>query len=516
MKKYLTPALAVIAVIAIVLCIVFAGQRGVKQEDYDALNAKLTDAEAAAKTAAEAAAKEKEEAVAAKTELEGQVADLTTKLTDAEAAAKTAAEAAAKEKEEAVAAVQATADEAVKAKTELEGQVADLTAKLTDAEAAAKAAAEAAVKEKEEAVAAAQAAAETDTKTKIDEAVKAVQDKADAAKTAFEGQIADLNKQLEEAKEAATKDADAAAKALADAADAAKAELEGKVTELTDKLAAAETAKDEAVAAAKKELETAKEEAVAAAKKEAEEAKATLEAKVAELEQKIADAAKGEEKPEEKPAEPAAEDAVMDHAAYVEAELDSAVCVETYVQATQSWWDNKITVYAQSKDGAYFIYNMACTEEDAAKLVPGAKIRVKGFKSEWSGEVEITDATFELLEGDTFVAEPEDITAVLGTDDLINHQNEKVLFKGLTVAAQDDGAAFGRKNPTDPDDLYVRFTTADGQVFNFCVEYYLTNENSDVYKAVEGLQIGDVVDVEGYLYWYEGPNTHITAVTKAQ
>ena len=516
MKKYLTPALAVIAVIAIVLCIVFAGQRGVKQEDYDALNAKLTDAEAAAKTAAEAAAKEKEEAVAAKTELEGQVADLTTKLTDAEAAAKTAAEAAAKEKEEAVAAVQATADEAVKAKTELEGQVADLTAKLTDAEAAAKAAAEAAVKEKEEAVAAAQAAAETDTKTKIDEAVKAVQDKADATKTAFEGQIADLNKQLEEAKEAATKDADAAAKALADAADAAKAELEGKVTELTDKLAAAETAKDEAVAAAKKELETAKEEAVAAAKKEAEETKATLEAKVAELEQKIADAAKGEEKPEEKPAEPAAEDAVMDHAAYVEAELDSAVCVETYVQATQSWWDNKITVYAQSKDGAYFIYNMACTEEDAAKLVPGARIRVKGFKSEWSGEVEITDATFELLEGDTFVAEPEDITAALGTDDLINHQNEKVLFKGLTVAAQDDGAAFGRKNPTDPDDLYVRFTTADGQVFNFCVEYYLTNENSDVYKAVEGLQIGDVVDVEGYLYWYEGPNTHITAVTKAQ
>ncbi len=534
MKKYLTPALAVIAVIAIVLCIVFAGQRGVKQEDYDALNAKLTDAEAAAKTAAEAAAKEKEEAVAAvqataddavaaKTELEGQVADLTTKLTDAEAAAKTAAEAAAKEKDEAVAAIQATADEAVKAKTELEGQVADLTSKLTDAEAAAKAAAEAAVKEKEEAVAAAQVAAETDTKTKIDEAVKAVQDKADAAKTAFEGQIADLNKQLEEAKEAATKDADAAAKALADAADAAKAELEGKVTELTDKLAAAETAKDEAVAAAKKELETAKteletakEEAVAAAKKEAEEAKATLEAKVAELEQKIADAAKGEEKPEEKPAEPAAEDAVMDHAAYVEAEQDSAVCVETYVQATQSWWDNKITVYAQSKDGAYFIYNMACTEEDAAKLVPGAKIRVKGFKSEWSGEVEITDATFELLEGDTFVAEPEDITAALGTEDLINHQNEKVLFKGLTVAAQDDGAAFGRKNPTDPDDLYVRFTTADGQVFNFCVEYYLTNENSDVYKAVEGLQIGDVVDVEGYLYWYEGPNTHITAVTKAQ
>jgi hypothetical protein len=41
------------------------------------------------------------------------------------------------------------------------------------------------------------------------------------------------------------------------------------------------------------------------------------------------------------------------------------------VQATQSWWDNKITVYAQDQDGAYFLYEMACSEEDAAKLVPG-------------------------------------------------------------------------------------------------------------------------------------------------
>jgi len=211
-----------------------------------------------------------------------------------------------------------------------------------------------------------------------------------------------------------------------------------------------------------------------------------------------------------------AEDAVMDHAAYVEAELDTAVCVETCVQATQSWWDNKITVYAQSEDGAYFIYNMACTEEDAAKLVPGAKIRVKGFKSEWAGETEITDATFELIEGDAFIAEAEDVTALLSSDELILHQNEKVLFKGLTVAAQDDGEPFGRKNPAQPDDLYVRFTNADGLVFNFCVEYYLCNENTDVYRAVEGLQIGDVVDVEGFLYWYEGPNTHITAVTKAE
>ena len=36
--------------------------------------------------------------------------------------------------------------------------------------------------------------------------------------------------------------------------------------------------------------------------------------------------------------------------------LDSEVTVETYVQAKQSWWEDKATVYTQDKDGAYFVY----------------------------------------------------------------------------------------------------------------------------------------------------------------
>ena len=63
---------------------------------------------------------------------------------------------------------------------------------------------------------------------------------------------------------------------------------------------------------------------------------------------------------------PAAPATVMTHDEYIAAAMDSAVTVETYVQATQSWWDNKITVYCQSPDGAYFAYEMACTEADAA------------------------------------------------------------------------------------------------------------------------------------------------------
>ena len=188
------------------------------------------------------------------------------------------------------------------------------------------------------------------------------------------------------------------------------------------------------------------------------------------------------------------------------------------MQATQSWYEDKIKVYAQSPDGAYFIYNMACSEEDAAKLVKGTGIRVKGYKSEWSGEVEIVDATFELLEdGSHFEAEVTDVTDKLGTDELIQYQNALVCFKGLTVEPYDEsGAAFAYKNAENKtDDLYFK-VSKDGQIYDFCVEFYLCGQDTDVYKAVEALNVGDVIDMEGFLYWYNGANPHITKVTPAQ
>ena len=216
------------------------------------------------------------------------------------------------------------------------------------------------------------------------------------------------------------------------------------------------------------------------------------------------------------PAEGAAEVAPMSYAEFTAAAVDDPVCVETYVQAKQSWWDDKATVYTQDQDGAYFLYNMACSEADYAKLVAGQKIRVTGFKAEWSGEIEIVDASFELLDGDSFVATAADVTDLLGKDELVEHQNQLVSFKGMTVEAYDEsGAAFAYKNEADKtDDLYFK-VSKDGQTYDFCVEYYLCNEETEVYKAVENLKVGDTVDLEGFLYWYEGPNPHITAVTAA-
>lgn len=210
---------------------------------------------------------------------------------------------------------------------------------------------------------------------------------------------------------------------------------------------------------------------------------------------------------------------VMTYEEYAAADVDTEVVVETYVQAKQSWWEDKATFYTQDRDGAYFIYDMPCSEEDYGKLVPGTKIKVTGYKAEWSGEFEIIDAAFEIQEG-SYIAEPEDVTSLLGKDELIDRQNQYVSFKGLTVEAAGQDEA-GNDVPflyswdgsgQDGDDLYFK-ASLDGETYTFTVESYLCDNTTDVYKAVKELKIGDTVDMEGFLYWYEGVNPHITSVT---
>lgn len=197
---------------------------------------------------------------------------------------------------------------------------------------------------------------------------------------------------------------------------------------------------------------------------------------------------------------------VMTYAEYAAAALDSEVVIETYIQGKQSWWDNKGTFYLQDKDGGYFVYEMACTEEEYNNLTVGTKVKVTGYKTEWYGEVEIVDAKFEILEG-TYVAEPTDVTALLGKDELVEKQNMLVSFSSLTIEKIE------YKNNEPGDDIYVT-VSKDGASYDFCVEIYLTGADTDVYKAFADLKEGDVVDMEGFLYWYNGVNTHITAVVK--
>lgn len=233
-----------------------------------------------------------------------------------------------------------------------------------------------------------------------------------------------------------------------------------------------------------------------------------------------------EEAAEEAATEAAADEkseGVMTYAEYAAADVDTEVTIETYIQAKQGWWENEgvgvATFYTQDQDGGYFLYNMPCSEEDYNdKLTVGTKIKVTGYKSEWSGEVEITDATFEVEEGE-YTAEPVDVTDLLGSDELTDYMNQYVAVNDLTVAASTD--ADGNEvaylynydgSGSQGDDLYFNVTAGD-ETYTFTVESYLCGSDTDVYKAVEGLNVGDTIDIEGFLYWYNGAQPHVTSVT---
>ena len=215
---------------------------------------------------------------------------------------------------------------------------------------------------------------------------------------------------------------------------------------------------------------------------------------------------------------------VMSYDEYMAAEVDDAVTIQAYVQAKQSYYAEQgtATVYLQDQDGGYFAYDMACTQEDYDAMVEGTKIQVSGFKAEWSGEIEIMDGQLdEIIADDTFVAEAFDATSLLGTEELEEHQNEKVSFTGLTVAPSKD--ANGNETAflynydgsgTPGDDVYFNVTVGDSEeVYSFLVESYLCGSDTEVYKAVEALEVGQTIDCEGFLYWYEGANPHITSLT---
>ena len=210
---------------------------------------------------------------------------------------------------------------------------------------------------------------------------------------------------------------------------------------------------------------------------------------------------------------------------YLAAEVETEVIVQGSVQGKQSFFSRDdqglATIYLQDeKGGAYFIYELPCTEKEYELMEIGKTIKVKGYKSEWSGEIEVVDVeTWMFIDGE-YIAEAEDVTALLGTDELAGKMNKKVAFKGMTVEPikdkDDNDAAFlygadGSGERGAGTDLYFN-VSVNGQTYTFTVESYLCGPDTDVYKAVEDLHIGDVIDLEGFLYWYNGPNPHITAV----
>ena len=197
----------------------------------------------------------------------------------------------------------------------------------------------------------------------------------------------------------------------------------------------------------------------------------------------------------------------MTYAEFAAAAIESEVTIAAYIQAKQKYSEQygNTTLYMEDEDGGYFVYRIAMTKEEYDSLELGQRLKITGFKAMWpeeNGEIEITDATFEIVDGVYFESYAEDVTEFLGTDELADYMNRRVAFSGLTVAAKDEnGAAFfyswngsGERGA----DIYFDLEK-DGQTYTFVVESDLCDQDSAVYKAAEALKVGDVVDLEGFL-----------------
>ncbi|MBO5712572.1 MAG: hypothetical protein J6R47_07005 [Acholeplasmatales bacterium] len=195
---------------------------------------------------------------------------------------------------------------------------------------------------------------------------------------------------------------------------------------------------------------------------------------------------------------------------YVAAAEGSEVTVAGYVQGKQSWWDNKATIYLQDNDGGYFLYELACTEEQYnTDLAIGNRIKVTGIKGSWAGMGEIlgqepgAEATYEVLKGNK-VYEPK-AQSSLNNEALIALSSQKVSFTNLEVVSIELPESEGK-------DIY--FDVTDGTTtLTFAIESYLTDSSTDVYKTVWGLKAGDKINCEGFMYVYNNAQLHVTGAS---
>lgn len=222
----------------------------------------------------------------------------------------------------------------------------------------------------------------------------------------------------------------------------------------------------------------------------------------------------GQKEPEEPKVDPNAKDeGVLTYDQYVAAAMDSDVVIEGFItaKAYAAAYGN-CSLMLQDGTGAYYVYRMPCTDADDAKLTIGQKIKVTGIKAEWSGEVEIKEgsASYEICEGQTYTFEAADVTAKFGTAELDKYQNMFVTITGAKVTQKAiynwDGSG------SEGNDLYFNVEIG-GTDYQFLVESDLFTTGSEVYEAVKKLEVGQTVDLQGYLYWYNGPQLWTSAVT---
>ena len=144
-------------------------------------------------------------------------------------------------------------------------------------------------------------------------------------------------------------------------------------------------------------------------------------------------------------------------------------------------------IYVQDATGAICV-RMA---EKPTDLALGDTIIGTGSKDVYNGLPQLGSSTYEKSEGCELSAKEITLNA-LSTDDICAY----VKLSGLTVTEVFDN---------------------NGQYANPNIKLSDGENEIELYKAVVGnIKVGDVIDMEGYLYWYEGVQPHIVTITVAE
>ncbi len=229
----------------------------------------------------------------------------------------------------------------------------------------------------------------------------------------------------------------------------------------------------------------------------------------------------------EKKVDPNAKDeGVLTYAQFIAAESGADIVIEGFIQAKQVYSENysNTSMYLADGDGAYFAYRVACTADEYARFEIGSKVKVTGQKGEWAGEIEVAEGCkAEVVGTDKWTADALDISSIIAnTDELAKNMNKAVTAKGLEVVASTvegdatEHAFLYKSNGTGAqgDDLYFNVKAGD-QTYTFVVESDLCGSDTDAYKAIEAVKIGDKIDIGGFLYWYNAPQIQVTSVSAA-
>ena len=198
------------------------------------------------------------------------------------------------------------------------------------------------------------------------------------------------------------------------------------------------------------------------------------------------------------------------------AEIGDDVVIEAYVQDFESWWNNKQTLYLVDEMGdAYFGYDLPIGEDLKDSIKAGLKLHIEGKKLEYSGMVEISEATkVEIATlDDTMTITPSDITGSFSNEyALANPGAPFKMYVKLAPSKDKDGADipfmynWDGTGEAGKSDIYFNVDVR-GDIYTFNVRRYLRDANSDVYKFLQSLtndDLGDWFYIEGYIYNYKG------------